>query len=58
LKIAKRYTSEEFYNSLDSLILVDLLTADRRLLEKLMGEECALAFLAEPQGRKTLSRLC
>jgi putative hemolysin len=40
------HVDEEFCNSLDSLIVVDLLTADRRLLEKLMGEECALAFLA------------
>jgi putative hemolysin len=40
------HVDEEFSNSLDSLIVVDLLTADRRLLEKLMGEECAAAFLA------------
>lgn len=40
------HVDEEFCNSLDSLIVVDLLTADRRMLEKLMGEECARTFFA------------
>lgn len=37
---------EAFCHSLDGWIVVNLMTADRRMLEKLMGEECAVVFFA------------
>jgi putative hemolysin len=42
----------EFCDSLDCLIVVDLMTAERRMLEKLMGEDCASAFLSKHQNQE------
>lgn len=49
------HVDEDFCCSLDCLIVVDLLTTDRRLLEKLMGEECAAIFCAAAEPGETVS---
>jgi putative hemolysin len=49
---------EDFCDSLDGLIVVDLMMADRRMLEKLMGEECATTFFSEHSNKKATSISC
>jgi putative hemolysin len=62
LKLGARVMSfnvdEDFCDSLDGLIVVDLMTADRRMLEKLMGEECATVFFSEHPKREITSMFC
>ncbi len=50
-KVLGFHVDADFCDSLDSLIIVDLTTADRRMLEKLMGEECTSVFLSIHQNQ-------